>query len=370
MIGRDSKAGSGKESVKAATIIDVARLAEASIKTVSRVINADPAVKATTLARVRAAMVALNYTPHPSARTLSGRISTTIGLACPALDTPSGEHLGHNYIMKVQVGALSACARNGHALQLIPCELGRDDLADYLLSTLSAQRIGSLLLLAGVCTYPGLTEALDAQNIPYVVIYDSEIEGDAPRLSADNIGGARAAVEHLLALGHRRIAFAQTRFDFHDPEKDPRRVGYLSAMREAGVPVLPDHLISAEAGVEGGERAFDALFALAQPPTAIFAHTDNMAIGLLRAARSAGVQVPQDLSVVGFDDFEFASLVQPALTTVHQSVERLGFEGADLVVRLARGRRDGTVLNWREEVLCAPCHLVLRESTGPVGTLR
>jgi LacI family transcriptional regulator len=176
-------------------------------------------------------------------------------------------------------------------------------------------------------------------------------------VSAANASGARSATQHLLSLGHRRIAAI-----LGVPEwtaSVERLNGYRAALASAGVLAEPEFVVDSDFSLEGGEAAADALLGLPHRPTAIFAFNDNMAIGTLRAARKRGLRVPEDLSVVGFDDSEESAIVTPALTTVRQPLAEMGRMAASLLLRLLENQ-PLEALNIE-----LATRLVVRDSTAP-----
>src|SRR5262245_14312961 len=193
---------------------------------------------------------------------------------------------------------------------------------------------------------------------PFVVCDPLEpLDPQIPSVTAANASGAEQAIEHLVALGHRRIAAITGPPGWAATEE--RRRGYRAAHAAAGIPFEPELEVAADFDFEPGAHAAAALLALAEPPTAIFAFNDLIAIGAMRAARASGVAVPADLSMVGFDDSSFATVVEPQLTTVRQPLADLGRRSVDLLVRLIRGEDVETLR------LESATRLVVRETTAP-----
>jgi LacI family transcriptional regulator len=199
---------------------------------------------------------------------------------------------------------------------------------------------------------------LQAHGYPFVVAdpRDALAEG-IPAVSAAHSAGAKAAVEHLLGVGHRRIAQITGPRGWLSTEE--RLSGYQTALAAAGVMPLPELVAEGDFKLTGGRAAAARLLDLPEPPTAIFASNDNMALGVLQVARERGLRVPEDLSVVGFDDSESAGIVTPALTTVRQPLAELGRIAVSLLSRLIEGQR---VEALRIELAT---RLVVRDSTAP-----
>jgi LacI family transcriptional regulator len=201
-------------------------------------------------------------------------------------------------------------------------------------------------------------KALRRLGYPFVVVDPREpLDEGIPAVSAANASGARAVTQHLLSLGHRRIAAILGVAEWTASVE--RLIGFRAALASAGVLAEPALVVEADFSIEEGEKAAAALLALPEPPTAIFAFNDNMAIGALRAARARGLRLPEDLSVVGFDDSEEAAIVTPALTTVRQPLAEMGRMAASLLLRLLE--------NQPLEALNVELatRLVVRDSTAP-----
>ncbi|HXT35057.1 MAG TPA: substrate-binding domain-containing protein, partial [Chloroflexota bacterium] len=217
---------------------------------------------------------------------------------------------------------------------------------------------GSLLIL------PSETKAelrqLRQHGAPFVVIDPSTpLDDTIPVVAAANWSGARVATEHLTTLGHRRIGLITGPKNWC--ASVDRTAGYYSALLAAGLPVAPELVREADFYVEGGRVAAHELLTLPEPPTAIFAINDNMAIGVMSAARERGLALPRDLSVVGFDDIDLATVASPTLTTVSQPLQEMGRIAVSMLYR----QIDGQALDAHRIELST--RLVVRESTAPPG---
>jgi len=201
-------------------------------------------------------------------------------------------------------------------------------------------------------------KALQRLGYPFVVV-DPRVPLDegVPSVSAANASGARAAIQHLLSLGHRRIAAVTGIAEWLASIE--RLNGYHAAHAAAGVLSDPELVVEGDFTIEGGEASAALLLEKPRPPTAIFAFNDNMAVGVLRTARARGLRVPEDLSVVGFDDSEQAAIVTPALTTVRQPLAEMGRMAVSLLLRLLENQR---VEGLNVELAT---RLVVRDSTAP-----
>ena len=225
------------------------------------------------------------------------------------------------------------------------------------LSRVEDRQLDGVLLLTNHLDDGRLAARINACKA--VVLVDEDVPGaEAPRLFADNVAGGLAAGRHLIAAGHRRIAHVTGPAGLLSV--DERRRGFEAALTGAGLTLAPELVVSGRYDESFGAEAFARLAALPEPPTAVFAAADMLAIGMIRAARAAGVAVPRDLSIVGYDDIPLASLLDPPLTTIRQSAEAFGRLGVRMLVDLVKGRAPA----GRPERI--PVELVVRGSVaGP-----
>ncbi len=330
------------------TIREVAKEAGVSIATVSRVLNDREDVSARTREVVARVIRERNYTANRSARHLSGGSTGLIGVLVP-LVYPA-------YFSRIVSGAAEALHEHDLRLVLSPTGHEHDREVSLLDRLMHGVTDGALIVLPEESN-DELTQLLD-QGYRFVVVDPLEpLAADIPSVSAAHASGADQAMQHLLGLGHRRIAAVTGPNGWVATEE--RRRGYHAALAAAGI--LPDPALELESDFEvsGGRAAGDILLGLPDPPTAVFAFNDNLAIGVLQAARAQGVQVPEGLSVVGFDDVEHATIVTPTLTTIRQPLAEMGRTAVSLLMRLLERQRFETL-----HVELAT-RLVVRESTGP-----
>jgi DNA-binding LacI/PurR family transcriptional regulator len=326
------------------TISYIAETAGVSIPTVSKVINGRSGVAAETRARVEALITQYGYRkPSPS------QPAKLMELVVDEL-----EHMwGIEIIRGVQ-----RMARE-HGVGLVLTEFGpeRSTIRYWIDDTLS-RRPACVVTVAQLSV--GERNQLRARGIPFVVLDPaSELPDDVPFVGATNWNGGRSATRHLIGLGHRRIAmicgpdhlFCQARLD-----------GYRSALQSAGLPARDDLVVRAGLSTDEGLVAALGLLKRPQRPTAIFACNDLQALGVYRAARTLGLRVPQDLSVVGFDDLPLAAMVDPPLTTVRQPLTEMAMAATELALALGRGE---TTAQIGFELATT---LTIRESTAPPPT--
>ena len=326
------------------TIARVAQEAGVGVGTVSRVINGSASVSEATRRRVLDVVAELGYEPNATARALSTGRTRSVGVIAPFFTRPS--------VIERLRGVAPLLAASGYQLVLFDVERPEQRTAVF------RSVIGRVDGLLSISLAPPAADMrrLQAAGIP-VVLVDAAHE-TLPTVTVDDVEGGRMATEHLLELGHRRIAFAGDTVDgVHGASASSRRcVGYQRALGDAGVPVRPDLVRLRPHGRAAAEIARD-LLALGSPPTAVVAASDLQALAMLEALEALGLRVPDDLSVVGFDDVELARYA--GLTTVAQPLEDSGTRGAELLLSALEG----------EEVLQARQHLslelVVRGTTAP-----
>ncbi|WP_263139611.1 LacI family DNA-binding transcriptional regulator [Pseudomonas sp. RIT-PI-AD] len=332
-----------------ATLKDVAALAGISYTTVSHVINNTRPVSPAVRVKVEAAIARLNYVPSGVARSLKARATSTIGLLVPNGINP--------YFAELARGIEDYCERNGYSVILCNSDDDPTKQRNYL-RILLEKRIDGLILASGG-EDAGFAQALGAVRIPRVVV-DRGLDGvEADTLRIDHELGGYLATRHLIELGHRAIACICG--PAHTGVAKLRVRGYRRALDEIGLAPPADYLLETDFSSPGGYRAAAQLLDGAAMPSAIFAGNDMIGIGVLRAAAERGLRVPEQLSVIGFDDIQMSRYVYPALSTVGQSILRLGEMAAErLLALIAAPRADAK----GHTHIVAPA-LVLRESTAP-----
>lgn len=337
-----SPTGSGRGG--RASIGDVARLAGVSLQTVSRVSNGSASVRPGTRARVLEAMSSLGYAPNHAARALRYGSFQAIGVVAHRLPR-TGE-------TRIVEAVVEAARREGFTVSLVDVLTPSPDDVSDAVQRLDNQAVDGLVVIRAETATP---ETLALPSHLPVVVADPRQVGRHATVGADETAGARSAVEHLLALGHRQVHHVAGPEDSVPARL--RRDAWRAACATAGDGTPPPEVgdWSAESGYEAGRR-----LALDPSVTAVFAANDEMAVGVVRALFEAGRRVPDDVSVVGFDDIPLAGYLWPPLTTVVHDFERVG---AALVELLVRQIRDGSDLGAERVVVPAP--LVVRASTAP-----
>jgi LacI family transcriptional regulator len=326
-----------------------------SVSTVSRVFNGYDDVSAATRQRVLAAAEKLDYAPSAAARTLVTQRSQLLGVILfTGVEHPD---IGHPFFQEVLVGFKRGIGSLGYDVLLFATEQpgSSDNGAHSYVRRARHHRVDGVVLM-GVDRHDPEVERLLESGIPLIGV-DLDIAGRrASHVSSDNVGGARIAVRHFHALGHRRIATISGP-QGTKPGAD-RMLGFRAELQALGLESLPGYEQPGDFYSESGEAAMKVLLALPEPPTAVFAAADMMAIGAMRAVQAAGLGVPSDVSVVGFDDIQIAPLVNPALTTIRQDKVGLGLAAARALVE----QIDNPEVT--PPVLTLPVELVARASTG------
>jgi LacI family transcriptional regulator len=290
------------------TIKDVARAAGVSPKTVSRVMNAEAHVRSTVRDHVLRVVTELDYRPNAYARSLSSSRSYLIGLFFD--DPVSG------YAAEVQLGAMARCRHHGYHLVVERIDRGGPGGLDEVSRTLQALQLAGVILTPPICDWSDLTDLLDHRGIPFVKLNSSRTGSSAAVIHIDDYQAARDMTDHLIALGHRHIAFVQGIVS-HDAA-GKRLEGFSDAMRCAGIGIRDAWIQAGDFSFRSGMAAGDAILSTDDRPSAVFAANDEMALGVLVSAARRNIAVPGALSVVGFDDAPISRMAWPQLTTIRQ----------------------------------------------------
>jgi LacI family transcriptional regulator len=337
-----------------ADIREVARRSGVSMATVSRALNGRPDVSETTRARIAQIASELGYLPNQQARALVRRRSDMVGLIW---DTSYVHHLGRSpFLADLLVGLKMALVDTGYHLMLLSPKTAADGVNGFVQAAMQHSLDGVVLM--GVNEHLPAVEVLINSGRPCVGL-DLEVSGShASYVTTDNTGGGAAAVEHLASLGHTRIATITGPRGLLTAAD--RLTGYINTMADLGLDVPQGYVQTGDFFLPSGHAAMKALLALDERPTAVFVASDQMAIGAMQAIADAGLDVPSDISIVGFDDVEQASLIRPRLTTVSQDYLEIG----QAAVAMLRSIMDNDTRQPQPVII--PGHLVVRDSTGPV----
>ncbi|MCZ0756552.1 LacI family DNA-binding transcriptional regulator [Anoxybacillus sp. J5B_2022] len=303
------------------TISDVAKLANVSTATVSRVLSNSGNVKKETTEKVLEAIQKLNYQPNILARQLRKLETKTILVVVPDIT--------NTFFSKILRGIEHVAIENDYEVLLGDTGNNVERERVYLDILRQKKADGMILLTARLESH--LLEEI-ASEFP-VVLACEYLEGSTiPTVSIDNVSSARKATEYLINLGHRRIGFISGPLNVI-LSRD-RLKGFRQAMAQHNIPIESFLVQEGDFSFESGYNMMMKFLALDQPPTAVFAANDEMAIGAIKAIKSKGLRVPDDISVVGFDDIQFASIYEPALTTISQPMFEIGKKAMELLIKL------------------------------------
>jgi len=348
------------------TIHDVAKLAGVSAKTVSRVLNDEPNVREAVRERVRMATAELSFRPNMSARRLRGSSSNLIAAFADApmtLNHLKSEH-GSNFLDRFQLGALSRCRESGFHLLVELVELSSPDLERQVIALLSALAPDGVILTPPSCDSEAILNVLEKMETPYVRLASQLEPNRGSRVFMDESAASYQMTGHLIENGHTQIGFIVGSPRYAGSQA--RLSGFRRAMAEAGLDVREDWICSGDFTFLSGQDCGASLLQRPDRPTAVFASSDEMALGVMHVAAAAGLSIPRDLSVVGFDDMISARFSIPPLTTIRQPVAEMSLAAADILISRAVDKRpeDGPV--HRE----LPFQLLLRGSVGAVRARR
>jgi LacI family transcriptional regulator len=347
--------GSGKTAAgQRATINDIARLAGVSKKTVSRVINQSPFVKEETRARIDAVIQQIGYTPDPQARGLAFRRSFLIGLV---YDNPNAQ-----YIVNSQEGVLDALRGSAFELVVHPCDRLSEDFVPGVLRFVERQKLHGVILLPPVSENQALARALEEIDCQFVRLASVRLD-HSPRMivSTDREAAAEAAT-YLEALGHRRIGFIAG--PSHHRSAHERQGGFVAALEKRGLTLPRELIVEGAYSFESGVACAEALLGQRPRPTAIFASNDEMAAGVYKAAYRLRISIPDELSVIGFDDSPVASRLSPALSTVRLPIRDMARLAATKLLPAGERGGGGGEGDAGGVSQIVP-HLVVRDSTRP-----
>jgi DNA-binding LacI/PurR family transcriptional regulator len=331
---------------RAITRKDVAERAGVSTSVVSYVINNGPRpVSPETRARVEKAIEELGYYPNELARSLRLKQSSTIGLIIP--------NLNNHVYAEIAINMESICRAEGYLVLL--CNSGRDvEQEQKFVQMLRSKQVDGVVMIPSQDPLE-LIQPLQNAHIPTVIL-----EHDLPAqhcIVVDDLNGGRIGTRHLIELGHRRIAMIDR--THHSQTSALRAIGYRQTLAEARIAFDPNLIVKSEAGYEAACQAMRQLLTLENPPTAVFTHNDVQGLGALHAIQSAGLSVPDDISVIGYDDTASSAFLSPPLTTVRFPKKEMGQQAAKMIMQLAKSQE-----TLPAQIIVLPVELVVRGSTA------
>lgn len=304
-----------------ATMKDIARLAGVSTSTVSHVINKSRFVSDEIAERVNNAAQQLNYAPSALARSLKMNRTKTIGMLVATSTNP--------FFGEVVKGVERSCYHQGYNLILCNTE-GDNQRMKASINTLLQKRVDGLLLMCSTLEGERLDVFDRYPDIPIVVMDWGPILFASDKIQDNSLQGGYMAAKHLIECGHKEIGCITGPLIRHQAQM--RYEGYKRALAEAGIAINPDWIVESDFECEGGYQAFEKLYQRGKLPSALFVSNDMMAMGVIQAASQRGLRVPDDLSLIGYDDVHIAKFMTPALTTIHQPKYRLGKAAVDTLL--------------------------------------
>jgi DNA-binding LacI/PurR family transcriptional regulator len=330
----------------ALSIKDIARSANVSHSTVSRALRNSPLVNADTAGRIRRIAAESNFRVSAVGRSLATGRTYSIGVVVSSISDP--------FIADVVSGLEEITNARGYSVILATSQ-GDPDREIKMVQAFEERRVDGLVL-SGSRLGPVYTPLLAEMDIPMVVINNQHPADFAYSVVVDNAAASHAAIRFLVQLGHRRIAYIGDRFGFQS--NSARETGYRQCLEAHDLPYLPELVPAGDALPEGGMLAMEQLLSLPEPPTAVFCYNDMTALGAISAIMRRNLRVPEDVSVVGFDDLLIASYMQPPLTTIRQPKQLMGRLAGETLLNLLAGTPPPTTRRLQAE-------LIVRDSTAP-----
>jgi DNA-binding LacI/PurR family transcriptional regulator len=328
------------------SIKDIAREANVSFSTVSRALQNSPLISRPTAERIQKIARESGYRASAVARGLVTRRTRTIGVVVTSIADP--------FVSEVVDGIEECC--NDHGYSVILANSNADpDRERNVVQAFYERRVDGIVVTSsrvGALYIPLLSE----MRVPIVLVNNQHPGEFVHSVMIENVQASREATNHLIQLGHRRIAYLGDRFG-HQSDTE-RFSGYRQALDSSALPFVPELVVHGDGKSEKAIAAAELLLRLPEPPTAVFCYNDMTALGVLRALRARKLRVPDDISVVGFDDLFIASYTDPPLTTVHQPRRRMGVLAMESLLRLMRGEDPSPAIT-------VTAALVVRESSGP-----
>ncbi|MDW7673734.1 MAG: LacI family DNA-binding transcriptional regulator [Bacillota bacterium] len=328
------------------TIKDIAKIAKVSHTTVSRALNDSPLINQETKERIKALAKELNYTPNYNAKSLVLDKSYNIGLFFSTIN----EGTSATFLAEV-IREANRVIRDSYNLVI----RGIDDYKDF--SSINKKKFDGILLLSQSAADNSFIYNVLDKEIPLIVLNREVKDPRVINILADDKKGAYTAGKHLLQQGHRKIAMIEGKQGFKSTEL--RRLGFLQALAEGNLIVSDQYIADGNYDLEGGYSSMRGIMANRHKPTAVFCFNDEMALGAIKAIKESGLKIPEDISVVGFDDSHFSAFLSPAITTVRRPIDKVTREGANKLMQLIQGD-----IQMKSETIYFDTKFIYRESTG------
>ncbi|MEE9347137.1 MAG: LacI family DNA-binding transcriptional regulator [Robiginitomaculum sp.] len=336
-------------SIRKVTIEDIAREAGVSMKTVSRVFNHEPNVRETTRERVMETAKAMKYRPNVAARGLASNKSYVF---VHFHDNPNPD-----YLERIHQGIHKICRANGYFAVMEPLPIASGSYAEQVTDYVTEFAIGGIILSPPLCDDKALLESLIARAIPFVRLSPSHDLGISSHTFVDDKAAAMMMTDHLIALGHKDIAFISG--PPHHGAAQARRNGFVDSIKTANLNLKSCPIMEGDFSFHSGYKAYEQLARLGANPSAIFAANDDMAAGAMVAALKAGRDIPGDLSIGGFDGSRVGEIMWPPLTTIRQPIRGLAEQATELLLAHIR---DPEKVNVSAQL---PVSLIKRGSSAP-----
>ncbi|WP_243369578.1 LacI family DNA-binding transcriptional regulator [Microvirga solisilvae] len=335
----DEDNGSGHRAVR---IQDVAKLADVSTATVSRALASPEKVSPEARARVLEAIAKTGYVPNLAARSLRSQKTSMVLVVLP--------DLSNTFFSKILRGIEERLFEAGYGMIISDLDGSPEKEAHFAAFTAAGRVDGAILLNGHLFGQTREGEGTPAKTgIPLVALCEAIPSADIPQIEIDNRAAASRMTQHLASLGHRSIAYVSG--PAHNILEKERFIGYQDGLKAAGLPFDPALVLPGDYTIESGVMAGQDLVGRTTRPTAAFCTSDEMAIGLMRTLLSAGLRVPEDISVAGFDDIDFAAVAEPALTTIHQPRRELGQAAASVLIDLLQGHPSPKRIRLETEII-------------------
>ncbi len=306
------------------TINDVAKLAGVSIKTVSRVTNNEPSVREATKTKVMKAIEELNYQPNLAARSLAGTNSYSIAYI---YDNPNAY-----YVIDMQNGILNECKKQNFELLIHPCNAKSSGIIDEISNVITHSRVAGVVLTPPFSEMDEITDRLTELKVKFVRIFSGHNEPDTnePCIMVNDFDAAYTLTDHLINLGHNKIAFLSGEKEHKSTSE--RLSGYKKALNEHDISIDKQMIIDGKYSFESGVAGAEQLLKYKQRPTAIFACNDEIAAGALFASRLKNVDIPAEMSIVGFENSPFSRQTWPKITTANQPNQSIAEQATALLI--------------------------------------
>lgn len=332
------------------TILDVARLAGVSTATVSRVINSPDSVREKTREKVLQAMNTCNYKYNALARGFATKRSNTIGLIIPTIS---------NSVFADSTLGVQEYADQKNIKVVLGNSYYKYSQEENLVKVLRESQVDGLIITT---TNPKgeILKSLVDEKFPFVLLFSTIKSGPISAVGIDNYRGGYVATEHLISLGHKRIGMVAGNFSMTD-RSFHRWHGYKKCLKDNNIPYDKELLVQTDYSLSGGRDSIKKLLKFPLPPTAVFCSNDYIALGAMKGAREMGLALPQDLSIVGFDDMQTASYMVPPLTTIRQPAYEMGRRAAELLLQLTEKTEKTDGVKAVQDMMKTT--LIVREST-------